>query len=178
MKRYPPFDPPEYVRWEPDPELVEAVRQGRQRECAVFLVVGEHAAVGAVERGRGLQWPVAEQREHVRVVLDVVAEQQPARARRGVPAVEHQRDELVADLPGDRARNSEARRLNLARIDAARWNGDASFPTSLLPMGFDRLNATAIWGQGAKRTYAMWRPCLGSEPDFHALSVFAPFITE
>ncbi|MFO7893481.1 MAG: thiamine pyrophosphate-dependent enzyme [Longimicrobiales bacterium] len=24
MKRYPPFDPPEYVDWEPDPDLVEA----------------------------------------------------------------------------------------------------------------------------------------------------------
>lgn len=65
-----------------------------------------------------------------------------------------------------------------ARIDAARWRGEATFPTSLLPAGFDRLNATAIWGQGAARTYAMWRPCLGSEPDFHALSVFAPLDAE
>ena len=27
MKRYPPFDPPEYVDWEPDPELVDAFEQ-------------------------------------------------------------------------------------------------------------------------------------------------------
>ena len=27
MKRYPPFDPPEYIDWKPDPEVIAAYRQ-------------------------------------------------------------------------------------------------------------------------------------------------------
>ncbi len=39
MKRYPPYDPPEYLNWAPDPELVRAYRESIQGDAARRAVV-------------------------------------------------------------------------------------------------------------------------------------------
>lgn len=60
------------------------------------------------------------------------------------------------------------------RRKGERWAGRAQIAASWLPYGWDRINAFAIHGVGADRTYLAWRPAGGDAPDFHILDAFAP----
>lgn len=59
-----------------------------------------------------------------------------------------------------------------ARIEGARWTGEARFAQSALPPGSFAANAYAIHGVGASRRHLAWRPVHGDEPDFHRLEAF------
>jgi len=75
---------------------------------------------------------------------------------------------LVLKLHG--ARNPIATRLPLdfrSVIHGDRWTGIAVLGNELIPKGLIRVNATAIHGHGADRTYLSWVPLEGEAPDFH-----------
>ena len=54
-----------------------------------------------------------------------------------------------------------------AKIHATQWTGTAHIPKDILPTGPLRINATAIHGEGKKRTYLSWKSLPGPAPDFH-----------
>jgi hypothetical protein len=62
-----------------------------------------------------------------------------------------------------------------ARINAARWQGQARIPAALLPASPQRMNAFAIHGRGALRRYLALYPTPGASPDFHRLDCFGPW---
>ena len=82
---------------------------------------------------------------------------------------------LVLQLAG--VRNPVATKLPL-RFDAEvlkdRWRGVARIDIGLLPPTPWRVNATAIYGEGALRTYLSMTPLAGPEPDFHQPDRFRP----
>jgi hypothetical protein len=59
-----------------------------------------------------------------------------------------------------------------ARVEGDRWWGEAVVPADWIPLGWDRLNAFAIRGEGLRRRWLAWRPAGGDLPDFHRLEVF------
>lgn len=59
-----------------------------------------------------------------------------------------------------------------AEIVGKQWTGVANIPPDLLPSGPLRLNATAIHGSGANRTYLSAAPLPGAQPDFHQVDCF------
>ncbi|MEZ4224828.1 MAG: hypothetical protein R3B13_28000 [Polyangiaceae bacterium] len=63
-----------------------------------------------------------------------------------------------------------------AAIDAGRFRGRARVSQSLLPENWDRLNAFAIHGRGAARSYLAWRGAPGPRPDFHRLELFGQWL--
>lgn len=82
---------------------------------------------------------------------------------------------LVLELSGVRQVVRQGMALDYrATIEADRWRARARVPLAWLPVGWDRVNAFAIHGQGAERRYLAWRPAGGEAPDFHRLEVFAP----
>ncbi len=60
---------------------------------------------------------------------------------------------------------------------AGRWRGEARIDVGHLPASPWRLSACAVWGVGAARRYAMSRPTLGEQPDFHQLAAFGDPLT-
>ena len=75
---------------------------------------------------------------------------------------------LVLQLDG--VRNPVATKLPLqfeADVLKGRWRGVARIDIGLLPESPWRVNATAIHGTGAQRTYLSMAPLGGPEPDFH-----------
>ena len=54
MKRYPAFDPPEYVDWTPDPEAMREYRQVIDRDPLRSLIIKELSAQQLLELYAGL----------------------------------------------------------------------------------------------------------------------------
>jgi len=82
---------------------------------------------------------------------------------------------LVLQLDG--VRNTVATKLPLefkAQVQNDRWTGVAIIARELLPASPWRVNATAIHGAGAQRTYLSMAPLPGSAPDFHQPDRFQP----
>ena len=61
-----------------------------------------------------------------------------------------------------------------ARIEGARWHGEAEIPDAWLPLGPYCVNAYAIHCTGAARRYLAWTPVPGPAPDFHRLEHVPP----
>ena len=40
MKRFPAFDPPEYVDWKPEAQLVRAFRAGVEADAGIQVILG------------------------------------------------------------------------------------------------------------------------------------------
>ncbi len=75
---------------------------------------------------------------------------------------------LVLQLDGVRNAIATLQPLEFdAVIQGKRWTGVARIGVDLIPQGPLRVNATAIHGSGANRTYLSWIPLCGDEPDFH-----------
>jgi pyruvate dehydrogenase E1 component alpha subunit/2-oxoisovalerate dehydrogenase E1 component alpha subunit len=54
MRRYPPFDPPEYVAWKPDPALVRAYRETIERDAARAAIIARLSTEQKLELYAGL----------------------------------------------------------------------------------------------------------------------------
>ncbi len=84
---------------------------------------------------------------------------------------------LVLQLEG--VRNTVASMLPIqfeATIHADRWTGTAIIEKALLPDTPHRVNAAAIHGTDANRTYLSWVTLPGEAPDFHQPECFRPIV--
>jgi len=80
---------------------------------------------------------------------------------------------LVLRLEGVRQPIESQLPLELAVTqDGQRWRGHARLAREHLPPMPWRVNATAIHGSGARRTYLSWATLPGAAPDFHQLEAF------
>ena len=56
------------------------------------------------------------------------------------------------------------------------WQGTAEIPLSYIPRGVNKMNAYAIHGTGANRTYWAANKVGGTAPNFHQLQSFFPLV--
>ena len=84
---------------------------------------------------------------------------------------------LVLQLEGVRQAVSTMLPMQFgATINGDRWTGTALIEKSLLPAEPHRVNAAAIHGNNADRTYLSWVPLPGPVPDFHQPECFRPIM--
>ena len=80
---------------------------------------------------------------------------------------------LVLRLEGVRAIVEQELAIDFeAMRHGSHWSGVARIPAELIPDPIERLNAFAIRGTGAQRSYMAWSPVPGEAPDFHRIGLF------
>jgi hypothetical protein len=82
---------------------------------------------------------------------------------------------IVLELLGARNVVASGHPLDVTTTrEGERWRATARIPRGWIPIGADRLNATAIHGVRPDRRFLSWQVLPGDGPDFHRIDHFAP----